>query len=113
MLMVIGFVASLVLSLGAILYNQSAFKGDVAELKSGVAIAVNKTAEVSTDQDKKREDMGKAFLASQEQIVAKVSELTTQQAVSQVTTKQMADTLTTISNKIGDLSLAAGHPKGR
>jgi hypothetical protein len=65
------------------------------------------------DQDNKREQLGKDFLASQQQIVAKVGELNTAVTVQQHDTKTIADTLAKISDQLSTISIVpAGKPCG-
>jgi len=78
---------------------QDAFGKDIAEIKTTVG-------STSKEQDTKREQMGKDFLASTSKIADQVAELNKQMAVQQTQTKLMTDTLTTISNQIGSFARA-------
>ena len=113
LIMMAGAIASIMIGLGTILINQSTFKDDVTAMKVDVKTVAEAATNVSKEQDTKREQMGKDFLASNKEISARVADLHDAQVVQQMTTKQMADTLTTISNQLGSLSLASGHGKGR
>jgi hypothetical protein len=57
------------------------------------------------DQDNKREQLGKDFLASQAQIVAKVSDLNAAVTVQQHDTKTIADTLSKISDQLATVQI--------
>jgi hypothetical protein len=64
------------------------------------------------DQDNKREQLGKDFLASQAQIVAKVSDLNAAVTVQQHDTKTIADTLSKISDQLSTVTIAPSN-KGK
>lgn len=97
-----------------LVWNQSAATSSIAAINTKIDTVATATTAVSKDQDAKREQMGKDFLASTEKIADKVSDLNTALAVQQSTTKTMADTLTTISNQLGEVlthaaPATAGH----
>ncbi len=95
-------------------------------LESGVATAATKVDSFSTkleaavktnidqfkDQDNKRDQLGKDFIASQQQIVAKVSELNTAVTVQQHDTKIIADTLSKISDQLSAVTIAPARCVG-
>lgn len=83
-----------------LVWGQTSVAKDVAELKSSVSTVTVKTDDASKDQDKKREQMGKDFLASQQKIVDRVSDLHDALVKQQATTDTMASTLTTIANEL-------------
>ena len=64
------------------------------------------------DQDNKREQLGKDFLASQELIASKVSDLNAAVTVQQHDTKTIADTLSKISDQLSAVAIvpAKGKP---
>ena len=103
-LIVIAFVASCALAWGIVVWGQHTQGDDIAETKTAITAIKNTVGAVTTDQDQKREQLGKEFLASQEKIVEKVSELNTALAVQQTTSKQMNDTLVTISNELQEFN---------
>ena len=57
--------------------------------------------------------MGKDFLASQAQIVAKVSDLNAAVTVQQHDTKTIADTLAKISDQLSTVAISPSVGKGR
>jgi uncharacterized protein HemX len=68
--------------------------------------AVQTNADQFKDQDNKRDQLGKDFLASQQQIVAKVSELNTAVTVQQHDTKTIAETLAKISDQLSTVAIS-------
>jgi hypothetical protein len=87
----------------------AAAKVDTFSAKLDQAVKAN--TDQFKDQDNKREQLGKDFLASQQQIVAKVSELNTAVTVQQHDTKTIADTLSKISDQLSAVSVSpAGKP---
>jgi hypothetical protein len=103
-IIVIGFVATCAVAWGVVVWGQHSQGDDIAETKTAITAIKNTVGAVTTDQDQKREQLGKEFLASQEKIVEKVSELNTALAVQQTTSKQMNDTLVTISNELQEFN---------
>lgn len=91
-----------------IVWNQSAANRDIAEIKTTVASVTTSTTQASKDQDAKREQLGKDFLASTNKIADEVSILNSAMIHQQDQTATMNNTLVTISNQLGEL----GHPKG-
>jgi predicted ATP-dependent Lon-type protease len=67
--------------------------------------AVKTSADQFKDQDNKRDQLGKDFLASQAQIVAKVSDLNAAVTVQQHDTKTIADTLAKISDQLNTVAI--------
>jgi hypothetical protein len=104
-LVALGLIATIAGGYYYLVNTQSSQGHDIAEIKATVGNVTQTTEATARDQDAKREQMGKEFLASTEKIAEKVSELNTAMAVQQTTNKQMSDTLTTISNQLGELSL--------
>ena len=92
-----------------LVWNQSASQRDIAEIKSTVASVTNSTQTASKEQDVKREQLGKDFLASTNKIADEVSALNSAMIHQQDQTTTMNNTLVTISNQLGELT----HPKGR
>lgn len=97
-----------------LVWGQSAANTAITEINSKITTVSSTDAKSIADQDAKREKMGQDFLASTEKIADKVSELNTALAVQQTTSKQMSDTLVTISNQLGAVlqhtdSTTAGH----
>jgi peptidyl-tRNA hydrolase len=113
MIMAVIGVGVVVLGYSAIIYNQVTAKTDIAAINSKVDTAVTATATVSKDQDTKRDALGEKFIASQEKIVEKVTQLNLQLVQTQDEAKQSNATLAKISDQLGNLSLAAGHPSRR
>jgi len=75
--------------------------------------AVKANTDQFKDQDNKREQLGKDFLASQAQIVAKVSDLNAAVTVQQHDTKTIADTLAKISDQLSTVAISPSVGKGR
>lgn len=86
----------------------AASKVDTFSTKLDQAVKANN--DQFKDQDNKREQLGKDFLASQQQIVAKVSELNTAVTVQQHDTKTIADTLAKISDQLSTAAQMPGKP---
>jgi uncharacterized membrane-anchored protein YjiN (DUF445 family) len=110
-------VASILLACGSgyayLVWNQSDAKTAIADVNTKLSTVTVNNGKALADEDSKREQMGKDFLASTEKIADKVSDLNTALAVQQTTSKQMADTLQTISNQLGELAkVAAPTPVG-
>jgi uncharacterized coiled-coil protein SlyX len=103
-ILVIGFVAAAALAWGIVVWTQHTQSSDIAEIKTTVSSQ-------NADQDKKRDQLGKDFLASQDKIVDKVSTLHDALVEQQATTKQMSDTLTTISNELREVPLKPAATK--
>jgi hypothetical protein len=82
----------------------------VDTLGTKVEAAIQSNANQFKDQDNKREQLGKDFIASQQQIVAKVSELNTAVLLQQHDTKTIAETLAKISDQLNTVAIA---PKGK
>ena len=78
--------------------STAASKVDTFSVKLDSAVKSNNDA--LHDQDNKREQLAKDFLASQDKIVAKVSELNTAVTVQQHDTKTIADTLGQIRDQL-------------
>lgn len=110
---IIGVVSTFVFGIGAVLYNQTTFKDDVISIKSDVKAVAASTGQVNQQQDAKREQMAKDFLASNQKIADKVADLNVQLVKTQDAEQQTNATLLQIRDALGGLSLAAGHPKGR
>jgi len=87
---------------------ETSTKVDVLATKVEAAAKTNNDA--LKDQDAKREELGKDFLAKQDQLNAKVTELTTSITVQQHDTATIASTLAKISDQ---LSTAVIAPKGK
>ena len=92
-----------------LVWTHSASQRDIAEIKSTVASVTNSTQTASKEQDVKREQLGKDFLASTNKIADEVSALNSAMIHQQDQTTTMNNTLVTISNQLGELT----HPKGR
>jgi uncharacterized protein HemX len=85
-------------------------KVDTFSTKLDTAIKTN--ADQFLTQDNKREQLGKDFLAKQDQLNAKVSDLNTSVALQQHDTKTIADTLAKISDQLSSVTIAPS-PKGK
>jgi hypothetical protein len=109
-LFVVGGVFIAALGWGVVVWGQHSQASDIATIQTKLDTVTTATQKVSQDQDTKREQMGKDFLSSQDKIVEQINKLNTAVAVEQTTQKTMADTLTTISNQIGELTKFA--PQG-
>ena len=94
-------------------WNQAAANKDIQDIKASVSTVTQSAAVTTKEQDEKREQLGKDFIASTDKIASKVNDLSTQMALTQQETKVQTDTLTKISNQLGELSLASGHPARR
>ena len=81
--------------------NQNAQGKDIAEIKTTVTNATK-------DQDNKREQLGKDFLASNQKIADKVGDLNAAVLVQQATAKTMADTLAHISDQLSTAIVTPG-----
>lgn len=84
--------------------NQTAAQRDIAEIKTNVAAVTSNTQSASKDQDAKREQLGKDFLASTNKIADEVNMLNAAMIHQQDQTATMNNTLVTISNQLGELS---------
>lgn len=83
-----------------LVWNQTGTGKDVSELKATVASVATKTDSASKEQDAKREQMGKDFLASQQKLVDRVADLHDAVVQQKATQDAMASTLTTIANEL-------------
>jgi hypothetical protein len=90
--------------------NVTAANMKVDTITSKVDTAIKSNNDGLKDQDNKREQLTKDFLASQAQIVAKVSDLNTSVQVQQHDTKTIADTLAKISEQLQTVVIA---PSGK
>lgn len=89
--------------------STAATKVDTFSAKLDAAVKTN--ADQFKDQDNKREQLGKDFLASQAQIVAKVSDLNTAVALTQQQAKLQTDTLNKISDQLSAVTIAPAKGK--
>ena len=89
--------------------STAAAKVDTFSAKLDAAVKTN--ADQFKDQDNKREQLGKDFLASQAQIVAKVSDLNTAVALTQQQAKLQTDTLNKISDQLSAVTIAPAKGK--
>lgn len=83
--------------------SNASTKVDSFAAKLDTAIKTNNDG--FTTQDNKRDQLAKDFLASQAQIVAKVSDLNTAVTVQQHDTKTIADTLSKISDQLKEVTV--------
>lgn len=86
-----------------LVWNQTAAQHDIAEIKTTVASVTQTTATSSKDQDQKREQMGKDFLASTNKIADEVNTLNAAMIHQQDQTTTINNTLVTISNQLGEV----------
>jgi hypothetical protein len=84
--------------------STAAIKVDTFSSKLDQAIRTN--SDQFKDQDNKREQLGKDFIASNDRIAAKVQELNTAVTVQQHDTKTIADTLAKISEQLNTVQIA-------
>lgn len=73
----------------------------VSEIKTGLEKTIVKTAEIVSEQDKKREVLGKQFLDSNEKIATSIGQLTTLTAVQQERQKSTDEKLEKVLTEIG------------
>ena len=83
----------------------------VDTLATKVEAATKINADALHDQDVKREDLGKSFLAKQDQLNAKVTDLNTSVQLQQHDTQTIAATLAKISDQLSTVSI--GPAKGK
>lgn len=88
-------------------WNQSAQGNDIAAIKKSVELSTAATTTVVKDQDDKRSQLGRDFLASNEKIAAKVGDLATAIAVQQSQITATVDALGKISTQLGVISAAS------
>ena len=82
----------------------------VADIKQAQEKTVAKTTEIVTDQDKKREALGKQFIESNEKIAASIIQLTTLTAVQQERQKSTDEKLERVLTQIGTALSSTKRP---
>jgi hypothetical protein len=83
----------------------------VGEFSSKLDSAIKSNNDQFTTQDNKREQLGKDFLASQQQVVAKVSELNTAVQLQQHDTSAIAASLAKISDQLSTVAISPAKGK--
>jgi hypothetical protein len=83
----------------------------VGEFSAKLDGAIKTNSDQFATQDHKREQLGKDFIASQQQVVAKVSELNTAVQLQQHDTKQIADSLAKISDQLSTVAISPAKGK--
>lgn len=106
-LIVLAIVASGGSAFGYIVYNQSSTANDVKALYAANERGEERRAKMAEEfmkmtreQNERREAMGKEFLASNREIVTKVSELTTALAVQQSQVRATSEAMAKISAQL-------------
>ena len=92
--------------------NVTSANAKVDYIGTKVDAAIKTNLDGIKDQDNKREQLGKDFLASQQLIASKVSDLNAAVTVQQHDTKTIADTLSKISDQLSAVAIvpAKGKP---
>jgi galactitol-specific phosphotransferase system IIB component len=105
-LITVGIIAASVSGYAYLVYTESTQGADIVVIKTTLSTTTK-------EQDAKRDQMGKDFLDSQTKLNAKVSELTTAVQVQQHDTQTMSETLKTISNQLGNLTVRTVPSEGK
>lgn len=80
----------------------------VKKLENKIEQVSTTTATTTKEQDQRRSDMAKEFLASNKEIASKVGDLATALAVQQATQKATSDALVKISDQLQQLNSRTG-----
>lgn len=101
-------VAGAVLVAGAayatLMYNQSSTNSDVSLIKTTIAEVTKASQAAAKEQDERRANMAREFLASNKEIANKVGDLTTVIAVQQAEAKATRDALVKISDQLQQIN---------
>lgn len=89
-----------------LVYNETSQGADIATIKT----TINTTTK---DQDQKRDQLGKDFLTKQDELNTRVSQLNTSVQLLQHDTAATAETLKTISNQLGNLTVRTMPVEGK
>ena len=112
MFVIAGGICVAAMAYAYLVWGQNATSKDVADIKLEQARVVAKTADVISEQDKKRDELGKKFLESNEKIANSITQLTTLTAVQQERQKATDEKLEKVLTQIGS-ALTAPAPAGR
>lgn len=108
----IGLLAAILFAFGggwlALQLGQGSLRADVTDIKTTVSTVSNTAQAAAREQDVKREQLGKDFLASNQKIADRVNDLNTQLQVQQQSVKITNETLSKISDQLGHISIATG-----
>lgn len=97
----VAIVASFVTGYAFLMIGVQATSKDVVEIKAAQAETIKKTSDALVEQDKKRDDLGRKFIESNEKIASSIGQLTTLTAVQQERQKSTDEKLERVLTELG------------